>query len=99
MKHGRGRNLTIVSDCHSSGSWVNQCQMFLCGPSAKDKKFHLRIYASCEPDQNAVGLHYTIHAMSFKDGDIRYSTGKKLAQQNTMGADFTEETITCENDE
>ena len=25
MKYGRGRILTVVTDCHSSGRWVSQC--------------------------------------------------------------------------
>ena len=61
MRYGRGRTLTIVTDCHSSGNWVNRGKTFLrshgipvCGHLAKEKEILLRIYASCRTGQDAM---------------------------------------------
>ena len=97
IQHGRGRTLTIISDCHSSGMWLDQCKRFLyshgvpvCGHVARERGILLKVYASCERGQNAVDLRYTTKGISFKDGRMDVYTEKKLGpQQNAVGADFT----------
>ena len=98
MKHNRSRYLDIITDCHSSGSWVRECAKFLdeqgvkpCGHSAREKRYFLRVYASCEAGQNSAELAYTTRAMLVKDGMIYHYTRRELsAKQHTFGVDFTE---------
>ena len=98
MKHSRGRVLTLVPDCHSSGHWVSECARFLdeqgvrvCGHSAKEKGILLRVSAACETGQDTAELCYTTRAMELKDGRYVYHwTSKELsAQQKTFGVVFT----------
>ena len=97
MKHGRGRGLTIVPDCHSSGQWVSQCAEFLdkqgvkrCGHSAREKDILLKVYASCQTGKDSTELLHTTRAMELENGYVHHYTGRELsAQQKTIGADFT----------
>ena len=106
MKHSRGRVLTIVPDCHSSGHWVSECARFLdeqgvkpCGHSAKEKGILLKVFAACETGQDTAELCYTTRAMFMKDdGCVYHWFDKELsAQQNTFGVDFTD--IRCGEEE
>ena len=98
MKHSRGRTLTIVSDCHSSGHWVSECAKFLdeqgvrpCGHSARKKGILMKVSAACKTGQDAAELCYTTRAMRLKDdGYVYYRARKELsAQQKTFGVNFT----------
>ena len=99
MKYSRGRGLTLVIDCHSSGHWVGQCAKFLdeqgvrpCGHSATEKGILLKVYAACEADQDTAELCYFTRAIELKkDGAISHCRiNKKLSdQQRAFGVDFT----------
>ena len=98
MKHSRGRTLTLVPDCHSSGHWVSECAKFLdeqgvkpCRHSATEKGILLKISAACKTGQDAADLCYTTQGMRLKDdGYVYYRAHKKLsAQQKTCGVNFT----------
>ena len=98
MEHSRGRVLSIVSDCHSSGHWVSECAEFLdeqgvkpCGHSATEKGILLKVLASCKTGQDAAELCYTTRAMELRDDGRVYHLHRKelTAQQNTFGVDFT----------
>ena len=97
MKHSRGRGLAIVTDCHSSGRWVSECAKFLdeqgvkpCGHSAREKRYFLKVFASCQAGQNSAELAYTTRAMYVKDGMMYHYTSRELsAMQRTFGVDFT----------
>ena len=97
MKHSRGRVLTIVSDCHSSGSWVRECAKFLdeqgvkpCGHSAREKGILLKVYASCQAGQDSTELAYTTRGMKQKNGTLSHYTDRDFSnQQHTFGVDFT----------
>ena len=99
MRHSRGRFLTIIPDCHSSGKWVSECAKFLdeqgvkppCGHSAKEKRTLLKVYASCRTGQDSAELCYTTRAMELEeDGIVYHHTSKNLsAKQHTLGVDFT----------
>lgn len=106
MEHSRGRILTIVTDCHSSGRWVSECAEFLdeqgvrpCGHSAKEKGILLKVSASCKTGQDAAELCYTTRAMELRDdGLVWHWTRKELSsQQNSFGVDFTE--IRCKEED
>ena len=98
MKYSRGRPLTIVTDCHSSGQWVSECAKFLdeqgvkaCGHSAKQKGILLKIYASCHQGQDAAELLHIIHGISVENGIIYFPRNTVIRKnQITMGFDFTE---------
>ena len=98
MKHGRGRILSIVSDCHSSGHWVVECAKFLdeegvrpCGHSATEKGILLRVYAACRTGQDTAELCYTTRAMEVKsDGFMYHWFSKELSDhQKSFGVSFT----------
>ena len=98
MKHGRGRLLSIVSDCHSSGDWVVECAKFLdeegvrpCGHSATEKGILLKVLTACKIGQDTAELCYTTRAMRVKsDGLVYHWTNKELSDhQNSFGVDFT----------
>ena len=98
MEHGLGRNLTIVSDCHSSGHWVSECAKYLddqgvkpCGHSAVEKGIQLKLLAACETGQDTAELCYSTRAMGIKDNrHMSYSSRKLLRDnQRTLGVNFT----------
>ena len=98
MKYSRGRVLTLVPDCHSSGHWVGQCAKFLdeqgvspCGHSAREKEILLKVYAACETGQDTAELCLFTQATELKDdGFVYHWTKKKLSdQQRAFGVDFT----------
>ena len=106
MNHSHGRTLTIVTDCHSSGEWVSECAKILdehgvkpCGHSARENGVLLKVYASCQPGQDATELYYTTRAMELKEDGYVYHYGMKelSAQQNTRVVDFTK--VRCEKGE
>ena len=106
MEHSRGRVLSIVPDCHSSGRWVSECAEFLdeqgvkpCGHSATEKRILLKVFASCKTWQDAAELCYTTRAMELKDdGYVYHQTRKELiAQQTTFGVAFTE--VRCKKED
>ena len=106
MKYSRGRVLTIVPDCHSSGRWVSECTKFLdeqgvkpCGHSAKEKGILLKVSAACRTGQDTAELCYTTRSMELgDDGYVYHLTGKELSvQQDTFGVDFT--TMRCKKEE
>ena len=98
MKHSRGRVLTLVPDCHSSGHWVSECAKFLdeqgvraCGHSAMEKGTLLKVYAACGTGQDTAELCYTTRAMELEDdGYVYHWISKELStQQKTLGVNFT----------
>ena len=98
MKYSHGHTLTIITDCHSSGQWVIECAKFLdeqgvnaCGHSAREKGILLKVYASCQPGQDATDLRYTTHGIALGNGNMYLYKNKTIANgQTTIGADFTE---------
>ena len=76
---------------------MRECAKFLdeqgvkpCGHSAREKRYFLRVYASCEAGQNSAELAYTTRGMYVKDGRMHHSTSRELsAMQRTFGVDFT----------
>ena len=98
MKHSRGRFLSIIPNCHSSGHWVVECAKFLdeqgvrpCGHSATEKGILLKVLAACETGQDTAELCYTTRGMRVKsDGFVRHWTRKELSDhQKSFGVDFT----------
>ena len=98
MKYSRGRVLSLIIDCHSSGHWVGQCAKLMdeqgvrpCGHSATEKGILLKVYAACEKGQDTAELCYFTRAMELREDRLFYDwTRKKLSNhQRTFGVDFT----------
>ena len=104
MKHSRGQELGIISDCHSSGRWVSECAKFLdeqgvnaCGHSAREKGILLKVFTSCQTGQHSTELVYTLRGMQLRE-EYHHSRkylfhffSKELnSQQKTLGVDFTD---------
>ena len=67
LKHSKGKVLTIHSDCSYAGCWIKALVEFLdekevqpCGHSARDKGILLKVFASCQTNEIASKLAYSI---------------------------------------
>ena len=98
MKYSRGRVLTLVPDCHSSGHWVGQCAKFLdeqgvrpCGHSATEKGILLKVYATCEKGQDTAELCYLTRNMELDDDGFVYHWYRNNLSnhQRAFGVNFT----------
>ena len=87
----QGKVLSIISDCSYSGQWVRECaktldslQIAPCGHRARENGAMVKVFASCQPDQEAAEPCYSIEAVkAMEDGSIVVSA-KELTQQKSM---------------
>ena len=88
--------LNIQSDCSYSGQWVRECaktldslQIAPCGHRVRENGAMVKVFASCQPDQEAAEPCYSIEAVkAMEDGSIEISA-KELTQQKSMLFDST----------
>ena len=88
--------IIIQSDCSYSGQWVRECARALdslrippCGHRARENGALVKVFASCQSDQEAAEPCYSIEAVTVKDdGSIGYSA-KQLTQQKPTWFDST----------
>ena len=88
--------LTVRSDCSCSGQWVRECAKTLdslqippCGHRARESGAMVKMFASCQPDQEATEPCYSIEAVEVgEDGSI-VTSAKKLSQQKSICFDST----------
>ena len=88
--------LSINSDCSYSGQWVRECaktldslQIAPCGHRARENGAMVKVFASCQPDQEAAEPCYSIEAVkAMEDGSIIVNA-KELTQQKSMWFDST----------
>ena len=88
--------LTVRSDCSYSGQWVRECaktldslQIAPCGHRARENGAMVKVFASCQPDQEAAEPCYSIEGMKvMEDGSIACYT-KNLTQQKSVCFDST----------
>ncbi len=94
-----GRVLAIVSNCSHSGSWVQECSLYLdeqgvraCGHSSIEKGILLKVYASCRRGEVANSLIFPVKCM-MNDKNSRilsFWTAKELQTlQHSFGLNFT----------
>lgn len=101
-RHFRRKTLTIISDCCHSGQWVTACAEALdrmgilpCGHKTEESGINVKIYASCQPDQQAVNPRYSLDAARHNTQGYVVLRNRALLSENqkTCGADFTR--LTC----
>ena len=92
--------LIIQSDCSYSGQWVRECARALdslhippCGHRARENGALVKVFASCQPDQEAAEPCYSIEAVTVQDDGSITVSAKQLTQQRTTWFDSTK--LTC----
>ena len=103
MKHLRGKSLQIILDCSYSGNWIKECAKKLdecgilsCGHHTRERGILLKIFTSCQPNEEATLLTYCRHGIRYSEVDkgvlVKYDEEIKLEQaqegQNPMYIDF-----------
>ena len=103
MKHLKGKSLQIISDCSYSGNWIKECAKKLdehgilsCGHHTRKRGILLKIFTSCQPNEEATLLTYCRCGIRYSEVDkgvlVKYDEEIKLEQaqkgQNPMYIDF-----------
>ena len=103
IKHFRGKSLQIISDCSYSGNWIKECIKKLdergilsCGHHTRERGILLKIFTSCQPNEEATLLTYCKCGIRYSEEDkgvvLKYDEEIKLEQaqngQNPMYIDF-----------
>ena len=88
--------MTIVSDCSSSGQWVRECAKTLdslgippCGHRARENGALVKVFASCQPNEEAAEPCYSIEAVTVQDDGSTRNVAKQLTQQKSTWFDST----------
>ena len=89
-KFSAGKLLSLISDCCYSGHWVRDCAKTLdslrippCGHRARENGALIKVFASCQPDEEAGEPCYSTEAVKIKDdGSIR-QYAKQLTHQKS----------------
>ena len=103
MEHFQGKSLQIISDCSYSGNWIKRCAMKLdecgilsCGHHTREQRVLLKIFTSCQPNEEATLLTFCRRGIRYSKEDkgvlLKYDEEIKLEQaqkgQNPMYIDF-----------
>ena len=95
-KHCTNKRMTIKSDCSYSGQWVRECAKTLdslgiplCGHRAKENGALVKVFASCQPNEEAAQPCYSIEAVTVGDDEPITYSAKQLTQQKSMWFDST----------
>ena len=99
--HTCSMTMEIITDCCYSGQWTIDCAKTLdslgippCGHRAREQGILVKVFASCQPDQKAAELCYSMEGVTVKDdGTQKLWSGKKLSQQTSTYCDGTK--LTC----
>ena len=86
----------IVSDCSYSEQWVRECaktldslQIAPCGHRVRENGAMVKVFASCQPDQEAAEPCYSIEAVKVMEDGSMAASSKALTQQKSMFFDST----------
>ena len=95
-KHCTNKLLSISSDCSYSGQWVREGAKTLdslgippCGHRARKNGALIKVFASCQPDQEAAEPCYSIEGVTVKDDGSIKNYAKQLSRQRSMWFDST----------
>ena len=95
-KYCAGKVLSLISDCCYSGHWVRECAKTLdslrippCGHRARENGALVKVFASCQPDEEAGEPCYSNDAMKIRDDGSQTAYAKQLTQQKSMRFDST----------
>ena len=99
-KFSAGKLLSLISDCCYSGHWVRECAKTLdslrilpCGHKARENGALVKVFASCQPAEEAGEPCYSIEAVKIKDDGSILQYAKQVTQQKTTWFDSTK--IVC----
>ena len=90
-KFSAGKLLSLMSDCCYSGHWVRECAKTLdslrippCGHRARENGALVKVFASCQPDEEAGEPCYSIEAVKIDtDGSIKHHPQPLIHQTPT----------------
>ena len=90
-KFSAGKLLSLLSDCCYSGHWVRECAKTLdslrippCGHRARENGALVKVFASCQPDEEAGEPCYSIASVkSDTDGSIKHHPQPLIQQKST----------------
>ena len=88
--------MSIRSDCNYSGQWVRECVKTLdslrippCGHMARKSRAMVKVFASCQPDQEATEPCYSIEGVRVQSDGLITSCSRQLTHQKSMNFDST----------
>ena len=100
-KYCAGKLLSITSDCCYSGHWVRECAKTLdslrippCGHRARENGALVKVFASCQPDEEAGEPCYSIEAVNIKDDGSITRSARQLSQQRSTWF-FSTQLVCC----
>ena len=81
----------IKSDCSYSGQWVRECAKTLdslgippCGHRARENGAMVKVFASCQPDQEASEPCYSVEGVTIRDDGSITVSAKQMNTQRSM---------------
>ena len=87
-KYCKNKRLTIISDCSHSGHWVRECAKTLdslhippCGHRARENRALVKVFASCQPHEEAAEPCYSIEAVRVRDDGVIVHSDTQMTQQ------------------
>ena len=88
--------LGIITDCCYSGHWVRECAKTLdslhippCGHRARENRALVKVFASCQAEQEAAEPGYSVEAVRVQDDGSTIHYAKQLSQQRSTRFDST----------
>ena len=76
MEHLRGKSLQIITDCSYSGNWIKECAKKLdecgilsCGHHTREQGILLKIFTSCQPNEEAILLTFCRRGIRYSEVD------------------------------
>ena len=95
-RHPSVKCLDIISDCSYSGQWVRECAKTLdslhispCGHRARENGAMVRVFASCQHNEEAAEPCYSMEAFRVKDDGSVSIGSRQLTQQKSTCFDST----------
>ena len=95
-KHCQNKSLYILTDCCYSGHWVRECAKTLdslgippCGHRARENGALVKVFASCQPDEEAAEPCYSMEAVTVDDDGSVSVHARQLTQQRSTWFDST----------
>ena len=90
------KGLTIQTDCSYSGQWVRECAKTLdslhippCGHRARENGAMLKVFASCQHNEEAAEPCYSVEAFTVNDDGSVAVGSRQLTQQKPTWFDST----------
>ena len=95
-RHPSVKCLDIATDCSYSGQWVKECAKTLdslhippCGHRAREKGVMVRVFASCQHNEEAAEPCYSVEAFTVRDDRLVTVDSHQVTQQTPTYFDST----------